>query len=89
MGGLRASAREALSCGLLGVCAGMVSGKGLEQVGCGPGPAQEEAPGILLGIIRLLFFAEAMAQASSLIRLIIFFTGWMCSSRSRPFGELI
>lgn len=29
------------------------------------------------------------AHASSLIRFIVFLTGWMCSSRSRPFGELI
>lgn len=54
-----------------------------------PPQPRKEAPGTPLGIIRLVLFAEAAAHASSLIRFIIFLTGWMCSSRSRPFGELI
>ena len=63
-------------------------GEGRGEVSCALVPPGKEAPGTPLGIIRLVF-AEAAAHASSLIRFIMFLTGWMCSSRSQPFGELI
>lgn len=63
--------------------------QGAGNVGCICSCQGRRAPGIPLGIIRLALFAEAAAHTLPLIRFIIFLTGWMCTSRSRPFGELI
>ena len=54
--------------------------RGLERSTVSGSP-QKESPGMSLGIMRLVVFAEAAAHVSLLIRFIIFLTGWMCSSR--------